>query len=207
MRTPLPAVFLLLAGVGLASAQHDHPSSGSPGKLKLSVGNASALPNQEVDLPIAITGATNLGALELVLTYDPAILEARSADRGTLLSSNSLVEYYINPSGRLAVTLVSQDGVSGDGPVATAHFLVKGKTGQKSPLRMENVRAWDGKTHLDFLVTTEPGEFTVGGGGWPPWWIAAAVAAAVVVLLLVLLGLRRRGPVAASFPYSDRKKP
>ena len=76
-----------------------------------------------------------------------------------------------------------------------AHFLVKGQSGQKSALRLENVRAWDGKTHLDFFVTTANGEFTVGGDGWP-WWMLA-VAAAVVVLLLILLGMRRGGdPVA-----------
>lgn len=183
-RGPYLCLVLLLAGAGLAGAQHGHPAAGPPGKLAVGVGSPTAGSGQELDIPVTLAGATNLGALELVLTYDPAVLEAKSADRGTLLSSNSLLEYYANPSGRLAVTLVSQDGVTGDGPVVKARFLVKGQPGQKSALRLENVRAWDGKTHLDFLVTTASGEFTVDGG-WP-WWILAVVAAGVAVLLILL---------------------
>jgi hypothetical protein len=155
------------------------------------VGSVTTRANQEVDIPITLAGATNLGALELVLTYDPAILEAKSAERGALLGSNALVEYYANPSGRLAVTLVSQDGVTGDGPVVNARFLVKGQAGQKSALRLENVRAWDGKTHLDFLITTSAGEFTVAGG-WPWWLIALAIVLALVLLLLIVVVFRRR---------------
>jgi hypothetical protein len=185
----MPSLALLLLTAGLATAQHDHPlPSSPPGKLTLAVDSKEASPKQEIDIPITVKGANNLGALELVLTYDPAILEAKSADRGALLS-NSLLEYYANESGRLAVTLVSQDGVTGDGVVATAHFLVKGQAGQKCALRLENVRAWDGKTHLDFLVTTTAGEFTVKG--FPlPWWLIAAIGAAVLLLLVLLLLLR-----------------
>jgi Cohesin domain/zinc-ribbon domain len=201
MKTLLGSLVLLLAGAELASAQYDHPSKSPPGKLTVAVGSATASSSQEVEIPIILTGATtSLGALELVLTCDPAILEAKSAERGSLLSSNSLVEYYINPAGRLAVTLVSQDGVNGDGPVVMTHFLVKGQAGQKSALRLENVRAWDGKSHLDFLVTTTAGEFTVGSG-WLWWWIAAAVGA-VLLLLLLLKVARRSGPAtpAAASP-------
>ena len=199
MKTLLRSLLLLLAGAGLAAtaeraiAQHNHPLDSPPGKLTVAIGSIIGSTNQEAEIPITLTGATGLGALELVLTYDPAILEAKSAERGSLLSSNSLVEYFVNPSGRLAVTLVSQDGVTGDGPVVMAHFLVKGPAGQKSALRLENVRAWKG--HLDFLVTTTAGEFTVGGSGWPWWWIAVA-AGAVLLLLLLMKVARRSGPVA-----------
>ncbi len=193
MKTLLQSLMLLLAGAGLARAQHDHMAGGPPGKLTVAVGSTTASANQEVEIPIILTGTTGMGALELVLTYDPAILEPKSAERGTLLSSNSLVEYFVNPSGRLAVTLISQEGVNGDGPVVTAHFLVKGEAGQKSALHLESVRAWNGN-HLDFLVTTTAGEFTVGGG-WPWWWIAIAVAA--VLLFLLLLKFKRRTAAVA----------
>jgi hypothetical protein len=188
----LTGAVLLLAGTGLASAEQGRPSS-PPGKLTVAVGSTTASAGHEAEIPISLTGAANLGALELVLTYDPAILEAKSAERGALLSSNSLIEDYNNPSGRLALTMISQDGVNGDGPVLMAHFLVKGQAGQTSPLRLENVRAWGGKTRLDFLVTTTAGEFTVGSG-WPWWWFAIAVGA-ILLLLLLRKFARRTGPV------------
>jgi hypothetical protein len=185
------ATLLALIAAGLAAAQHGHAGGGPPGKLAVGPANATAVAGQEVDVPITVKGAAGLGALELVLTYDPAVLEARSAERGELVSTNSLVEYYADPSGRLAVALVSQDPVNGDGPVVKAHFVVKGQSGQKCPLRLENLRAWDGKTHLDFLVTAEMAEFTVGGFEWP-WWLIPALVAAGVFLMVLLLGLRRR---------------
>ncbi len=190
MRTFVLGPALLLVATALAAGQHGHAPAGPPGKLTVGVDSPTAAPNQEVDVPLTVKGADNLGALELVLTYDPAVLEARSADRGALLGRNALLEYYADTSGRLAVTLVSQDGVKGDGPVATAHFLVKGQAGQKSALRLENVRAWDGKSHTDFLVTAEAGTLTVQSAGWPLWWYA--VAGAAVLLVLILLVTRRR---------------
>ncbi len=197
MRALICSLVLLAAGVGLGRAQHGHPTGGSPGKLTVGVGSATGAPGQEVDIPVTLTEANNLGALELVLTYDPAVLEAKSAERGSLLGGNALVEYYANPSGRLAVTLVCQDAVTGDGAVVRAHFLVKGGQGQKSALQLESVRAWDGKTHLDFLVTTAAGEFTVAGS-WPWWWIAGGVGTVVLMLLLVLAAARRTRPAAAA---------
>ncbi len=198
MKTLLCSLALLFAAAELASAEQGHPAGGPPGKLTVAVGNTTGSAGGEADVPISITGAASLSALELVVTYDPAILEAKSAERGALLSSNSLVENYNNPSGRLAVTMVSQDGVNGDGPVLVAHFLVKGKAGQKSPLRLENVRAWGGKTRLDFLVSATAGEFTVGSG-WPWWWVAIAVAVVLLLLLLMRKATKRgAGPTATA---------
>jgi hypothetical protein len=70
-------------------------------------------------------------------------------------------------------------------------FLVKGQPGQKSPRKLDNVRAWDGKTHLDFLVAAEAGEFTVASGGWP-WWLIALLALLAIVILLFLIKARGR---------------
>ncbi len=200
---------LLLAASRLASAQPSPTASAPPGKLTVAVGSTTASSSQEVEIPVTLAAAKNLGALELVLTYDPAVLEAKSADRGALLSSNSLVEYFVNPNGRLAVTLVSQDGVTGDGAVVAAHFLVKGQAGQKSALGLENVRAWEGKTRLDFLVSTTAGEFTVGGG-WPWWWVAVVVGAVLLLLLLLKFARRTRAPTPPALPTpaaAARKEP
>lgn len=197
MKTPLHTLALLLAGAAVANAQHGHMAGGPPGKLTVAVGSSTASPGQVVQIPITLSGANGLGALELVLTYDPAVLEAKSAERGSLLGSNSLVEHYSDASGRLAVTLVSQDGVGSDGPVIVAHLLVKGQAGHKSALRLENVRAWDGKSHLDFLVTTTGGEFTVGSG-WPWWWIAVAIIAVLLLLVLLSKATRRTRPTTSA---------
>jgi hypothetical protein len=200
------AIVVALLTWSIASAQHAHSASGPAGKLNATVGSVSGQTGSSVDAPISLSGAAGLGALEFVLTYDPAVLEPMSAEKGAILSGNALIEHYPDPSGRLAVTLVCQNALSGDGVAVIAKFTVKGQNGQKCPLKLENVRAWDAKSHLDFLVTTTAGEFTVGSGAlnvsWL-WWIAAAVAA-VVLLLLFQIGRGRQSAKSSGTQYCSK---
>lgn len=68
-----------------------------------------------------------MGAFEFVLTYDPAVLDPKTVEKGTLLGGSALLENYSDPSGRFAVTLVCQNPVSGDGAAVIAKFTVKDK--------------------------------------------------------------------------------
>ncbi len=144
---------------------------------------------KEVKIPIELSGAANIGAMHLELVYDAAILAAKKVEKAQLLTGNTLLESNLDEPGRLVVGLVTLDGVNGDGAALSAHFVVKGQAGQKSPLSLEKVRAWEGEKRLDVLVKAESGEFTVSTPGIP--WLMAAGAGLVVLLILILL--MRRG--------------
>lgn len=166
---------------------------GTAQSVTLSAGTLEAASESEVDIPITVQGATGIGAVEMVLIYDAAILEAKSVDKGALLTGNSLLEFNSEQAGRLGIALVTIDQVKGDGVLLNAHFLVRGKAGQKSALRLENARAWEGENRLDVLVKTEAGEFTVSSGF--PWWLLALVALILVILAIVIIR-RRQGEKA-----------
>ncbi len=122
---------------------------------------------KEVSILIERRGASNIGAMHLELVYDAAILEAKKVEKAHLLMGNVLLASNLDEPGRLVVGLVTLDGVNGDGAALNVHFVVKGQEGQKSPLSLENLRAWEGEQRLDVLVKAESGEFTVSAPGIP----------------------------------------
>lgn len=182
----LSVVFLLLAAVLLST------TAGHAASVTVRVESAQAASGKEAEIPITVQGAPGIGAMHLELTYDPAVLEAKSVDKGPLLGDNALLDFNASEPGRLVIGLVTLDGVDGDGTVLVTRFAVTGEAEQKSPLNLENVRAWEGETRLDILVTTEGGEFAVSGGGSSVLLLLAALAAVLVLLLLLVVMRRRR---------------
>src|SRR5207253_4693153 len=114
--------------------------------LKLVVGSTQGPPGEEVEVPISLQGAAGIGPAEMVLTFDPAILDAKPPEKGPLLAGNATLDYYTEAgSGRLALNWVSQDAIASDGVVVKARFRVLGPVGQKTSLEMVRARAWDRK--------------------------------------------------------------
>lgn len=204
MRQVALSLILSTALAALAFGQPAHqghaPASTPPPPLTLRVESVQGAAGQEIDVPIMVKGASGIGPMEMVLSYDPAVLEAKEqncAKKGPLLA-NCLIESRSDKSGKMAILWATNQAINGDGTLVVAHFTVRGQAGQKTPLTLQKVRAWSwGHPHLDALVTTEAGEFTVAGAGWPSWVIAVAVVVALVVLLLILAAFRRRQSLAA----------
>jgi hypothetical protein len=186
--------FFLAVAVALSAANR-----GRTEPLTLSAPTARAASGQEVELPITLKGPSGIGALHLELVYDPSILECKTVEKGQLLNGNSLLEADSSQSGRLVVGIVSLDGIPGDGCVLKARFVTRGPAGQKTPLRLEHVEAWDGKTHLDLLAKVEAGEFTVVNAGlfssWP-WLVGIGVAVLLLFTTIVAVQTRKAQPRA-----------
>ena len=191
---------LLWSSASLWSQDHDHhaPKGDPPPPVTVSIGAVSGKPGDEVEIPITIKGAKGIGPMEMLLTYDPKILEAKPeqcAKQGPLLTS-ALFEARSDPVGRMAILWATSDAINGEGVVVLAKFTVKGTAGEKSPLTLSDVRVW-ARDHpsLDAMVTVESGEFTVAGGGFPWWWLCvAAFVLFVLLLLLIVFFLRRKRP-------------
>jgi len=155
-----------------------------------------------VDVPIQLAGAQGLGAVHVELVYDPSVLTAESVTKGALAGNNALVESNLKQAGRAIIGVVTLDGISGDGTLATVRFQVKGDAGAKSALNFENNQAWERESHAEVLVTSQPGQVTIAAG-LPTWLLPGLGALVVLVLLAILLFVllrRRRAPAVAPQP-------
>jgi hypothetical protein len=160
-------------------------------------------PGREVIVPIQIQSKDEMGCLQFALQYDPAILEIKSVGPGSLLPDGATVDFNGDQLGWLRagfVCSVTKKGMVGDGVALNVVFVVKGKLGDKSPLTLQRVRAWE-PSDPEILISTEVGEVAVADTF--PWlWIA--IAGGCLLLGLLLLMLRRRGatvgPAVSSRP-------
>ncbi|MEC9279877.1 MAG: cohesin domain-containing protein [Chloroflexota bacterium] len=115
-----------------------------------------------VNVPIHLTGAENIGSLEFVLTYDPSVLEVSGVEAGDLAQS-SLFDFGTRSPGRLWAGLIDSEGINGDGPIAVVSFKVVGPGASTSLLTLENITTYDASSLLDILTNATSGSFTVDG--------------------------------------------
>ena len=154
----------------------------SASAMVVSVQNTNAGSGSTVVIPVKVGGATNLGAMDLVLTYDPAVITFTSADLGEI-STNGMVESNGGTPGTVKIGFVDTAGVNGDGTVVKVTFNVVGKNGATSPMNVQVTGAW--KTDaVDIQTTTSGGTFTVGGAKSPlsPVTVVGALCGACLLV-------------------------
>ena len=98
----------------------------------LSMENSKSLPNQTVQLPIQIINAENIGNMDITLTYDASVLSASSLTTGAI-TSDSLFVHNIE-EGIINISLVDENGITGNGSIATITFDVIGDIGDATAL-------------------------------------------------------------------------
>ncbi len=128
----------------------------------VSVGDSTTV-GSTVTVPINVSGASDIGAMAITLTYDSSVLSATGVSKGTITSDALLItEDTINSSGgisdtdnetiwnhgaiigdttdnRVRIGMISTNGFSGDGTLAEITFTkVAGGT---CPLTLSNVTA------------------------------------------------------------------
>jgi len=164
--------------------------------LTLTVGSAEGGVGSEVVVPVGVQGSQALGALQMELVYDPAVLEPKTVDEGAALPAATMDD---NPAvaGRWKVGLAVSKAFTGDGEMLRFRFRIRG--GSKSAVTLANAHAWDQSTPpLEMLVRVQGGSVVVGGG--PGWIVYAGLGGAAVVLLLVARAVARRRRVSATKP-------
>ncbi len=168
--------------------------------MTLRVATLDAEEGGTVQVPLNINGATNLGALQFNVRYDPQVLQIDTVTRGALVA-NGLVDSNASESGKLRVGVVTTDAMNGDGVIANANFKVIGRAGTSSVLTIENARAWETPSHLEILVNVQGGRVSVIAAS-PPWLIIGAVLGLALTLFLILIFMltRRRKPAPAYAP-------
>ena len=127
----------------------------------ISIPDQSVNPSDIIDVPINMKKAENVGAIDLIVNYDPAVLTATNVKNGSL-TTNSIIAYNLNSSGTIMISTVDAKGFSGDGSLAIMTFKVIGNDGDISPLTLSSVAVTD-VNFQSIKVTTDDGRVVVSG--------------------------------------------
>ncbi len=116
----------------------------------------------DIQVPIEVTGAAEIGALGIELSYDPEVVEAIEVSAGPL-ASGGMLQSNLDTPGRVKLGLISTIGVSGDGTVATVTLRPVSGGGGFSPLLLSNIEAYHVETERELLSVVQPGKYTAAG--------------------------------------------
>jgi hypothetical protein len=185
-----PLGVLRIATVALAAAM---PAC-ALAAVTLRAPSVQAAAGGTVEVPIVMTGASGIGALQLELAFDAGVVRVESVVRGTLAGANALLEFNAEPPGRLGIAIATLDDLKGDGPIALARFKVVGQPGLTTVLAIRTGEAWEGASRQPVEVEMESGSLIVTSAAIA-WWLWLLGAVALIALLGVLVfALRRRRP-------------
>jgi hypothetical protein len=179
--------FVLFAGLVLLLAG---PAAAA---MTVSIDSTTAAAGSTAIVPVKVSGASNLAAMDLVVTYDPSVLQFSSADLGAI-STNGMVEANSASPGTVKIGLVDTKGISGDGTLVSMNFKVVGGSGTSSQVNPQVSGAWN-LDLVDIQTTTSSGTLTVGGGesgGSIPLSMATVLGAVCVSGVLIGLRMRRK---------------
>lgn len=187
----------LVAGVGIACAA----------PVTLSIPTLEAKPGQEIEVPITVKGAKGMSALQMLLTYDPAVIEVvkdgedpdKAITKGKILPGNAITKVFTTTPGRLPILFLGGAdptkkaiyAVEEDGTLLTIRFRVVGQANQKTGLTIEKAEAFQ-SNDMDMAVKTEAGELTVRSEF--PWWWLLLIPVALLLLLIVRRVTRKQSP-------------
>ncbi|MEA1863675.1 MAG: cohesin domain-containing protein [Euryarchaeota archaeon] len=123
------------------------------GAMTVYVDDTSGDNGATIDVPISVSSTENIGAMDISLTYDPAVITATGVADGELIADADLIANYTGASGVVNVSLASLDGINGTGAIAVIQFNVVGCGDVTSPLTFSRADAYD----LDKPITDADG--------------------------------------------------
>jgi len=159
--------------------------------MAVSVNSASVDAGSIAVIPVKVSGASNLAAMDLVITYNPAVLQFSGADLGEI-STNGMIEANSATPGTVKIGFVDTRGVSTDGTLIKLNYNVVGSSGSTSQVTPQVSGAWN-LDLVDIQTTVSGGTITVGGGGKTPLSMVTVLGALCVAG--VFLGIRSRRKV------------
>jgi hypothetical protein len=109
------------------------------------------------EIPVNLSGAINVGSLHIEVVYDSSILEITAVKAGKL-AQNALVDSTITTPGRAIIGILSSNGISGSGAIASIDFKSKAKAGT-SALTLEKVEAYSADKLQAIRTQVSAGEF------------------------------------------------
>lgn len=155
----------------------------SAASVMVNIPSSSVGAGGKATIPVMVTGASNLGAMDITITYDPAILKFSNADLGDL-STNGLVEGNEIQPGTVKISFADTKGISGDGNLIKITFDVVGANGASTNLGA-SAQAY-GLDLKDIPVVSQGGIITVTQPKSPLDPFVAIGALAIIGLIVTL---------------------
>ncbi len=165
----------VLAGLAMMSGASAAGITVSAGPVQVPAGDAATV-------PVSVNGASDLGAMDLVVTYDPAVLLFSGASGGSL-SSGGLVEANEVNRGTVRISFVDSQGINGSGEIVRLTFSVVGGSGSSTALGLD--AQGYGLDLKDIPTSAQGGTVTVSTPQSNPGTAAALLAIGVVIVLAV----------------------
>lgn len=134
-------------------------SLASASSVTVSVSDASGGNGATVEVPINLEEASNVGSMDIRMSYDAGVLHSLGVNNGEL-SKNAYIESNTAGDGEVVIALADASGISGSGPIALVSFEVVGDTGSSSSLILEEVSVHNIE-RVEVIATTEDGIFSV----------------------------------------------
>ncbi|MDD5095013.1 MAG: cohesin domain-containing protein [Dehalococcoidia bacterium] len=124
-------------------------------------GTPEAKATGNIQVPIRIEGANNVGSFDMVLEYDATVLQATEVVAGSL-AQNAMLEFNTKNSGQVIIGIIDSSGITGDGSVAIIRFKLLNAAGT-SALKLQTVEAHNATTLVDIIAQTSNGSMSEKG--------------------------------------------
>ena len=117
-------------------------------------------PTKEIEVPIDVQNASDVGSLQMEISYDANVLKATNIEVEEL-GKNALIESNLDNPGIIIIGIVDSSGINGGGSIVSVSFEVLEKNAASSII-IKNVTAHDVDTLVDLPTSLTQGNFTAG---------------------------------------------
>ena len=116
--------------------------------------------DKEAKVPINLENASNIGSLQVELSYDASVLQATQVEAEEL-GKNALIESNMDNAGIIIIGIVDSSGINGSGSIVSISFDVLEKDAASS-VTIKNAAAHDVNTLVDLPTSLTQGSFAAG---------------------------------------------
>ncbi len=105
----------------------------------VSIGQYSGARNSLLEVPVMISAAKSMAAYEFTLTFDAALLELKTVEKGDFLPGDLTVNRDEAVPGQVAVAMTGSGSADGDGVLCRLIFRLKGEEGSEVALNLSDL--------------------------------------------------------------------
>ena len=128
--------------------------------ITLFIAGCSSGGDKEVEVPIDLENASNVGSLQMSISYDANILQAIEVNPEKL-GKDAMIESNLDNPGIVIIGIVDSSGINGSGSLVSISFDMLGKSATSS-MTINNVVAHNVDTLVDLPTSLIQGKLTDG---------------------------------------------
>jgi hypothetical protein len=157
--------------------------------MNIQVEGKTANPGSRIVIPVKVSGASNLGGMDLIVLYNSSVLKYIKTEKGSL-SSNAIIEANQSRPGLVLISIVDSKGISGSGSVCQLSFDVTGNSGSSSYVALSVQGAYT--TDLRDIVTNTTSDMVTVSGNKSLLSLSPLVAIAGILICYYIVFRQKR---------------